>query len=76
MLRDPFAFASTPAAIGRVVTATITIACVLIVYDGWASLRFLDVVLIIVGPVVAVTTRPIAAGVEANANGSRSIRGA
>jgi hypothetical protein len=56
MLRDPFAFASTPAAIGRVVTATITIACVLIVYDGWASLRFLDVVLIIVGPVVAIFT--------------------
>lgn len=56
MPRDPFSFASTPAAIGRVVTATITIACVLIVYDGWASLRFLDVVLIIVGPVVAIFT--------------------
>jgi hypothetical protein len=49
-------FASAPAAIGRVVTTTITIACVLIVYDGWASLRFLDVVLIIVGPVVAIFT--------------------
>jgi hypothetical protein len=39
-----------------VVTATITIACVLIVYDGWASLGTWDVVLVIVGPVIAIFT--------------------
>jgi hypothetical protein len=54
--RDPFGVTSKPAVVGRVVTATITLVCVLIVYDGWASLKLLDVVLIIVGPIVAVFT--------------------
>ena len=45
-----------PATIGRVVTATIALVCVLIVYDGWAKLRLLDVVLIILGPIIAVFT--------------------
>jgi hypothetical protein len=56
MLRDPFAVTASPPAIGRVVTATITVTCVLVVYDGWASLRFLDVVLIILGPIIAIFT--------------------
>ena len=56
MLRDPFGLTSKPAVIGRVVTATITLVCVLIVYDGWAKLRFLDVVLIILGPILAIFT--------------------
>jgi hypothetical protein len=38
---------SKPPVVGRVVTATITLVCVLIVYAGWASLRLLDVSLII-----------------------------
>jgi hypothetical protein len=42
-----------PQVVGRVVTATITLACVLIVYDGWANLRFRDAAGIIVGPVLA-----------------------
>jgi hypothetical protein len=56
MLRDPFKVTAKPAAIGRVVTATITLVCVLVVYDGWASLRLLDVVLIILGPIIAIFT--------------------
>jgi hypothetical protein len=56
MLRDPFKVTAQPWAIGRVVTATITLVCVLVVYDGWAQLRLLDVVLIILGPVIAIFT--------------------
>jgi hypothetical protein len=56
VLRDPFQVAERPAAIGRVVTATITLVCVLVVYDGWANLRVLDVVLIIIGPIIAIFT--------------------
>lgn len=56
VLRDPFELSARPAAIGRVVTATITLVCVLIVYDGWARLQLLDVVLIILGPIIAVFT--------------------
>ena len=39
--------------VGRVVTATITLVCVLIVYDGWGNLRLRDAVAIVVGPVLA-----------------------
>ena len=56
MLRDPFRLTLRPTAIGRVVTATITLVCVLIVYDGWAQLRLFDVVLIILGPIIAIFT--------------------
>lgn len=56
VFRDPFTVAKRPPVIGRVVTATITIACVLIVYDGWASLRARDVVLVILGPIIAIFT--------------------
>jgi hypothetical protein len=56
VLRDPFNVSARPAAIGRVVTATITLVCVLIVYDGWANLRARDVALIILGPVIAIFT--------------------
>ena len=55
-LAHPFNVSARPASIGRVVTATITLVCVLIVYDGWAKLRALDVVLIILGPVIAIFT--------------------
>lgn len=42
-----------PADVDRVVYATITLMSVLIVYDGWQQLRFLGVVAVIVGPVLA-----------------------
>src|SRR5262249_23438386 len=45
-----------PVVIGRIVTATITLVTVLIVYDGWATLKFFDVVLIVLGPIIAVVT--------------------
>jgi hypothetical protein len=44
---NPLGLTSKPPVVGRVVTATITLVCVLIVYAGWASLRLLDVSLII-----------------------------
>jgi hypothetical protein len=53
---DPFGLTSKPPVIGRIVTATITLVCVLIVYDGWAALELLDVVFIVVGPIVAIFT--------------------
>jgi hypothetical protein len=56
MLRDPLKVTERPATIGRVVTATVTLVCVLVVYDGWAKLRVVDVVLIILGPVIAIFT--------------------
>jgi hypothetical protein len=40
--------------ISHAVVGTISLTSVLIVYDGWASLKFGDVVAIIVGPVVAI----------------------
>ena len=55
-IRDPLGLTSTPPVLGRIVTATITLTCVLIVYDGWASLKLLDVAVIVVGPIVAVFT--------------------
>jgi hypothetical protein len=42
-----------PNLVGRVVYATITVMTVLVIYDGWQNLRFVDVVAVIVGPVVA-----------------------
>jgi len=43
-----------PHVIGRIVTATITLVCVLIVYDGWTNLKVRDVVVVILGPVIAI----------------------
>lgn len=56
MRNDPFGLTSRPPVIGRIVTATIALVCVLIVYDGWATLKLFDVVLIVLGPVVAIFT--------------------
>ena len=56
MRNDPFSLTSRPLVIGRIVTATIALVCVLIVYDGWATLNLFDVVLIVVGPVIAIFT--------------------
>src|ERR1700679_2483753 len=44
---------SQPILVDRIVYATITIMSVLIIYDGWQDLRWVDVIGVIVGPVVA-----------------------
>jgi hypothetical protein len=56
MRNDPFGLTSKPPVIGRLVTATITLVCVLIVYDGWAALQLVDVVFIVIGPIIAIFT--------------------
>lgn len=43
-----------PHIVGRIITATITLVCVLIIYNGWANLEVRDVVVVIVGPVLAI----------------------
>jgi formate/nitrite transporter FocA (FNT family) len=43
-----------PVDVDRVIYATITLMSVLIIYDGWQQLRFIAVVGVIVGPVLAV----------------------
>jgi hypothetical protein len=40
--------------VDRVIYTTITLLCVLIIYDGWEQLQFLDVVAVILGPIVAI----------------------
>ena len=40
--------------VDRVIYTTITLLCVLIIYDGWEQLQFWDVVAVIVGPSVAI----------------------
>ena len=45
--------ASRETIVGRFVYGTITLMTVLIIYDGWQHLRFVDVVVVIVGPVLA-----------------------
>jgi hypothetical protein len=62
MRNDPFDLTSKPAAVGRIVTATVALVCVLIVYDGWAALKLFDVVVVIVGPVVAICTTHVFSG--------------
>ena len=56
MRNDPFGLTSKPPVIGRIVTATVTLVCVLIVYDGWSALELFDVILIVVAPVIAIIT--------------------
>jgi hypothetical protein len=48
--------AARPAVIDRAVYGTITLSSILIVYDGWATLELVDVLVIIVGPVLAMVT--------------------
>jgi hypothetical protein len=62
MRDDPLDLASRPPLLGRIVTATVALVCLLIVYDGWAALKPVDVVIVIVGPVVAICTTHIFSG--------------
>ena len=59
---DPFVLTSKPPVVGRIVTATVGLVCVLIVFDGLASLKSFDVVVVIVGPVVGICTTHIFSG--------------
>lgn len=52
-MRTPKASAGRPAPIDRIIYSTITLMSVLIVYDGWQTLKLLGVVGVIVGPVLA-----------------------
>jgi hypothetical protein len=54
--------ARRPVAINRAVVGTITVTSVLIVYDGWASRKLLEVVAIIIGPVLAMFIAHVFAG--------------
>jgi hypothetical protein len=45
--------AGRPGAIDRAVYGTIVVTSVLVIYDGWANLRVLGAVAVILGPVVA-----------------------
>ncbi len=54
MRKDLHPTTARPIIVGRVVTATIALTCVLIVYDGWAELRLRDVIYVIVAPVLAI----------------------
>lgn len=38
----------------RVIYTTITLLCVLIIYDGWEQLQFLNVATVIAGPILAI----------------------
>jgi hypothetical protein len=59
---DPFDLRSKPPVVGRIITATVALVCLLIVYDGWAALKPFDVAAVIVGPVVAICTTHIFSG--------------
>ena len=62
MRNDPLGLTSRPPLLGRIVTATVALACVLVVYDGWDALKPFDVVVVIVGPVIAICTTHIFSG--------------
>ena len=62
MRNDPFDLTSRPPVVGRIVTATVALVSLLIVYDGWAALALSDVVVVIVGPVVAICATHIFSG--------------
>jgi hypothetical protein len=51
--------------VGRVVTTTITLMSVLVIYDGWEKLNLLGVTAVIVGPIVAIFLSHVFAGVLA-----------
>ena len=49
--------ATRPGVIDRAVYGTIVVTSVLVVYDGWANLKVLGAVAIILGPIVAMSSR-------------------
>jgi hypothetical protein len=67
-----FRSAGRPVVISNAVVGTITLTSVLIIYDGWSTLRFGDVATIIVGPVLAIFVAHAFAGVLATGATKRS----
>lgn len=66
--------ATRPVVVDRIIYATIALACILIVYDGWGTLRLLDAVLIILGPVLAMfVSHVFSAGIARNLELHRSV---
>ncbi len=66
-----------PILIDRVIYTTITLASVLIVYDGWTKLKLADVAWIIIGPVLAMfISHVFSAGVAQHAELKRPATGA
>lgn len=65
MRPDALESVTRPVLIDRIVYTTITLACVLIVYDGWANLKVVDVVWVILGPVLAMFISHVYSGVLA-----------
>ena len=51
--------------VDRMIYGTITMMCVLIVYDGWSKLELLDVLGVIAGPIIAMFVSHIFAAVLA-----------
>jgi hypothetical protein len=72
-----FAAAARPAVIGKAVYGTIVVTSVLVVYDGWANLKFSDTVAIMLGPVIAMVIGHVfATGLSSQAElGRRPTRG-
>jgi hypothetical protein len=68
-----FRVAGRPVVIDHAVVGTISVTTVLIVYDGWASLRLRDVVAIVVGPVLAMFIAHVFARNSGRACGARQI---
>ena len=67
-----FRAAGRPDVISRAVYGTIVVTSVLVVYDGWTSLRLVDAMVIILGPVIAMVIGHIfAASLSAQASLSR-----
>ena len=65
-----------PVLVDRVVHRTITLVRVLIVYDGWANLRYRDVIGIIVGPILAMfVTHVFSAGLAKHVALERRVTG-
>ena len=52
-MRRDLVSSAHPVDVDRIIYATITLMSVLIIYDGWQQLRFLAVLGVIVGPVLA-----------------------
>lgn len=72
-MRVPALHPVRPIQIDRVIYATIGLACVLIVYDGWTNLNRADVVWVIVGPVIAMfVSHVFAAGIARHAELGRA----
>ena len=70
MIGRAIALWTRPVRVDRTVYATITLMSVLIIYDGWQHLRFVDVAGVIVGPVLAMFLSHVFAGILPRESGA------